>query len=148
VKENLYEQDFALWIVQQADALRRRDSAALDWDNLLDEIETLGQQEKRELCNHLTLLCQTLLKWSYQREFRCAHWRSTLLGHRQDIDQIFKFSPSLRDYAGAILPKAFADACQYTEFETGLLSCFQVAVCPWTIEQVLDHDFLPDGAAD
>ena len=90
----------------------RQDSTALDWVNLLDEIEGLGKKEKRELRNHLTLLCQTLLKWSYQREFRCAHWRGTLIMHRQDIDQLFEFSPSLRGYAGDILPRAFRDACK------------------------------------
>ena len=89
-----------------------------------------------------------MLLWVYQSERRCTHWEMTLLEHRQAIDLLFDFSPSLRQYAGEILPKAFRDACTYTEFETGLLSCFEVAVCPWTIEQILDLDFLPEWRRD
>ena len=37
-----YESDLYAWTKEQADALRRRASNALDWDNLAEEIEILG----------------------------------------------------------------------------------------------------------
>jgi hypothetical protein len=140
---DLYERDFALWIKEQSEALRLRDPAALDWVNLLDEIDGLAQEEKVRLRKHLTMLCRTMLLWVYVSEHRCLHWKVTLLHHRQELDHLFEASPSRREYAAELLPRAFNDACEFTDFETGLLSCFEIAVCPWTIEQILDHDFLP-----
>ncbi len=35
----LHELDYAEWSRQQAAALRQRDPAGLDWDNLADEVE-------------------------------------------------------------------------------------------------------------
>jgi Domain of unknown function DUF29 len=40
----LYESDFALWLEEQARALKERHAAALGWDNLAEEIEGLGQK--------------------------------------------------------------------------------------------------------
>ena len=37
-----YESDLYEWTKEQADVLRRRASNALDWDNLAEEIESLG----------------------------------------------------------------------------------------------------------
>ena len=37
-----YESDLYEWTKEQADALRRRASNALDWDNLAEEIESLA----------------------------------------------------------------------------------------------------------
>ena len=44
-----YETDFYDWTKAQADTLRRRAANELDWDNLAEEIETLGRSERREI---------------------------------------------------------------------------------------------------
>ena len=46
---NLYETDFALWLEKQVIALKNRDVNSLDWDNLIEEIESLGNRDKREI---------------------------------------------------------------------------------------------------
>ena len=45
--DGLYERDFVLWSEAQADLLRRlaageRVNAAVDWPNLIEEVEDLG----------------------------------------------------------------------------------------------------------
>ncbi len=42
----LYDQDFVRWTEEQAAALRRAKSSnqALDWENLAEEIESLGNR--------------------------------------------------------------------------------------------------------
>jgi hypothetical protein len=40
-KQQLYETDFALWLGQQAKALKECRVAALDWDILAEELEGL-----------------------------------------------------------------------------------------------------------
>ena len=58
-----YESDLYEWTKEQADALRRRASNALDWDNLAEEIESLGAGERREIRSRLKTLLVHLLKW-------------------------------------------------------------------------------------
>ena len=54
--EDLYEQDFYAWALEQADVLRRREAGAnaLDYDNLAEEVEGLGIAELRA--------CESLLR--------------------------------------------------------------------------------------
>jgi Domain of unknown function DUF29 len=47
--EQLYEKDFALWLEEQALALKERRAAELDWDNLAAEIEGLVRSDRRAL---------------------------------------------------------------------------------------------------
>ena len=65
----LYRDDFVAWTRQQADGLRRaRDAGsnlALDWANLIEEIESLGASERRELRSHLARIVEHLAKLRY-----------------------------------------------------------------------------------
>jgi hypothetical protein len=61
----LYAEDFYLWTQQQAALLRAGQWQQLDYDNLAEEIESVGRSEKRELGNGLEVLLTYLLKWQY-----------------------------------------------------------------------------------
>jgi len=47
----LYETDFYGWIQQQAGVLRAGSFAALDLDNLIEEVESMGRSEQRDTCS-------------------------------------------------------------------------------------------------
>ncbi|MBV9390199.1 MAG: DUF29 domain-containing protein [Chroococcidiopsidaceae cyanobacterium CP_BM_ER_R8_30] len=67
----LYEQDFYLWLQQIAQLLKVRNFEEVDWDNLIEEIESMGRSEKRELKSRLIVLIEHLLKlmyWEAERE--------------------------------------------------------------------------------
>ncbi|PSN10566.1 DUF29 domain-containing protein, partial [filamentous cyanobacterium CCP5] len=49
----LYEQDFYAWTQHQAELLRAGQLGELDLENLIEEIESLGRQERQELRNRL-----------------------------------------------------------------------------------------------
>jgi hypothetical protein len=53
--EPLYDADILLWSEQQAEFLRRRAANALDWDNLVEEIEAVGRNELHAVMSHLRL---------------------------------------------------------------------------------------------
>jgi hypothetical protein len=40
--ENLYEADFHRWSEEQARAIRERRAGEVDWENVAEEIESLG----------------------------------------------------------------------------------------------------------
>jgi hypothetical protein len=89
------------------------------------------------------LVCQHLLKWVYQPEYRSRSWEAALYVQRRDLLTLFEDSPSLRAFAEQVLPSAFANGREAAERETGLLKTGD-GVCPWTLDQVLSFDFLPD----
>ncbi|NET73475.1 MAG: DUF29 domain-containing protein, partial [Sphaerospermopsis sp. SIO1G2] len=55
-KTNLYEQDFYLWIETTAQQLKAGDFKEVDLENLIEEIESMGRSEKRELKSRLIIL--------------------------------------------------------------------------------------------
>jgi len=43
---DLYDLDFVQWSSSQADALRRRAGNEIDWENVAEEIESLGRSDR------------------------------------------------------------------------------------------------------
>ena len=66
----LYEADFHRWSQEQGRALRAKRVSEVDWDNLAEEIETLGRSERGEIANRLSVLLIHLLKWQFQSSGR------------------------------------------------------------------------------
>lgn len=94
----LYEQDLVLWSEQQAEALREAAGSGIDlpidWENVAEEIASLGRAEKRELVNRLTVLLTHLLKWQAQPGRRSTSWRLTIIEQRRNPEP----SSSLSDW--------------------------------------------------
>ena len=53
---DLYDTDFRAWAETQTGLLRDRFAAALDWDNLADEIEALARNDRREIKSRFEVL--------------------------------------------------------------------------------------------
>ncbi len=94
----LYKQDFYAWTQRQAELLRAGQLGELDIENLIEEIESLGRQERQELRNRLGVLLGHLLKWHYQPEARSKSWVYTIREQRQEIQRHLKENPSLKPY--------------------------------------------------
>ncbi|MBW4534916.1 MAG: DUF29 domain-containing protein [Pleurocapsa minor HA4230-MV1] len=59
----LYKQDFNLWLKEIAIAIKNRDVSNMDWDNLLEEIEDIGASQKRALRSYLNRLIEHIFQW-------------------------------------------------------------------------------------
>ena len=140
---DLYEQDVAAWAEQQARALRRRAANEIDWDNVAEEIEGVAASQKREVRSRLRVICEHLLKWRHASRRRPQGWRNTLDEQRHQLEELFEDSPSLRGFAERALPAAFANGRRDAERRVGM-PALPDDVCPWSLEQVLSIDFLPD----
>ena len=142
----LYEQDFYAWTQHQAALLRAQKSHDLDYDNLAEEVESLGARDHRELRRRLQRLVTHLLKWQYQPSGRqTGHsWLSTIRTQRDEIAALLEQSPSLRRTIPEALRVRYRRAREDASDQTGLpLATFPEA-CPWTVGQVLDEDFFPE----
>lgn len=142
-----YEADYARWCAEQGALLREGRLDALDRDNLAEEIESLGRSDRREIENRLKTLLAHLLKWRFQPSGRGGSWRGTIRDQRVQIAKVIKESPSLRSHPAKALAEEYANAVPEAVDETGLAEDAFPATCPFTIEQILDPDFLPNGDA-
>jgi hypothetical protein len=139
-----YEEDFFAWTEEQARILRARGTRGLDWDNLAEEIESMGRRDRRELESRLRLILHHLLKWQVQPGLRGPSWQRTLREQRRQAEKLLRESPSLRPQIPALINEAYPDARADALDDTGLRSATFPAVCPLTSEQILDPHYLPE----
>src|SRR3982750_3295215 len=95
---DLYESDFYAWTQEQARLLRERRWNDLDLENLVDEVESVGRSDKRQIESRLEILIAHLLKWKYQPGGRGNSWSSTIFEQRNRIAGLVEDSPSLREF--------------------------------------------------
>lgn len=138
---NLYETDFYAWTVEQSKLLKVGDFQHLDISNLVEEIGSLGKQERRELENRLGILMGHLLKWDHQPDRRGKSWKATIREQRRAVQKLISQNPSLKPY----LPEAIADAYESGKDlvvkETPLDYTDLPETCPYTPEQLFDPNF-------
>jgi len=140
--DNLYEQDFYLWIETISKQLKAGKFAEIDLANLIEEIESMGKSEKRELKSRLIVLLMHLLKWQYQSEKRNESWRSTITEQRICIELLLEDSPSLQPLFIEIFADCYEKARLKASEETGIKLNFFPKESPFTLAETLQDYFL------
>lgn len=141
--KTLYEKDFYAWTQKQSALISQGQWADLDVSNLIEEIESLGRQQRSELRNRLSVLLAHLLKGEYQPEKRSRSWRNTIRIQRLDIADLMADSPSLQPYLPEAISRAYAKAAIAAADETGLTESTFPAEANYTAPQILDNSFFP-----
>jgi len=144
-QEKLYEQDFYLWILSTANHIRQGKFDAVDWENVLEELESLGRSDKRELRNRLIVLLEHLLKlayWKSEKEANARGWLLTVTEQRRQIKVILKDSPSLKPFSQEIFAESYQDALKNVAIASGL-DLFP-SESPFTQEDTLNPDWIPE----
>ncbi len=141
----LYDQDYCLWLENTVEQLKQKKLNRIDWENLIEEIESLGKSQKNALQSNLRILLMHLLKWQYQRDRRSNSWSYTITEHNIRINKAFQESPSLKRYFIEIFDDCYQDARKLAAKETGLdIDIFPVD-CPFSQQDVLDSDRITDN---
>lgn len=78
---SLYETDFYAWTHAEAALLRNHQWKQLDLQNLIEEIESLGRQQRQELRSRLSVLIGYLLKWEYHPQRRSRRWLAKIISN-------------------------------------------------------------------
>jgi len=139
-----YEDDFYQWSFEQAELLRQKRFAEADLPNLIEEIESRGNEQLHALESSYRLLISHLLKWAYQPQLRTSSWSITIIRERSHIFQREKRNPSLKGRAKAIVEDIYPAARREAVAETGLPRSAFPAECPWALEELRNADFMPD----
>jgi len=144
VQPNLHDQDFYAWTQAQAALLKAGCWLEVDWANLVEEVESMGASERRELYNRLRVLLMHLLKWQYQAGARSSGWKGTINEQRAQLELLLADSPSLRRQLDDAMTYTYPKAREMASDETGLpLAVFPVE-CLYQREQVLGR-FWPEA---
>lgn len=141
----LYEQDYYCWLEETAKLLRNGKLAELDVLNLAEEIEDMGRSEKRAVESNLEVVLMHLLNYKYQPEQRSNSWRFTILEHRDRLEKFFRDSPSLKLYFSSIFEDRYSRARKKAAVETGLSLDTFPSASPFSPEQTLNSNFLPEA---
>jgi hypothetical protein len=87
--DDLYDQDFYLWTRAQAEALRAHGRGAnmLDYENLAEEIESLGSSERGKCASLILRILQHLFELHDSRNDQVKpHWCGEVRTFRADLD--------------------------------------------------------------
>ena len=139
-----YETDFAAWIADQARRLRGLKPTGLDWENLAEEVDSLGRSDKRAIGGALKVVLEHLLKWQFQPDKRSSSWSDSIEEHRDRISRILEDSPSLATLPQEILKREYQRARRKALRDTRLSPKTVPVICPFDARQALDPDFWPD----
>jgi len=139
-----YHSDFYSWTQEQAALLKAGRLQELDIENLIEEIETMGRSEKRELESRLTILLVHLLKWQYQSIRRGRSWELTIDEQRLQFSKVLNDNPGLKPLLDQIIKDAYSLAIIRSSKETALEKNVFPQDCPWDLAQILDESFYPN----
>ena len=142
-----YDLDLHAWASEQADALRRRSANEIDWENVAEEIESLGKQQEAELFNRLVVLLSHLLKWSFQPERRGVSWTATIKEQRRRVSRHLRENPSLKPVREDIFLEAYETSRLRASRETELPDDRFPEAPRFTLAEALADDFWPDAVS-
>jgi hypothetical protein len=152
----LYDKDFVAWTEQQAEALRAaahgNSNQALDWENLAEEIESLGRSDRRELHSQIYRIVRHLLKLQFSPAIGpWSGWRESIRDGRVQADLVLADSPSLKpqlerfvaEETARAIDRAIADLREYDEIDPAAERGLRAT--RYTVDQVLGDWFPPDS---
>ena len=142
-----YEQDFVQWTREQADALRSAARAGVnlpvDWENVAEEIESLGRSDRHEIENRIGTIIEHLLKLqSSPATMPRPGWRATIVRQRATVMDRLADSPSLRPQVAEIVVHQTRSARRVVALELEEFGERLAELPDYTEEQVLG-DWLP-----
>lgn len=154
----LYDEDFVAWSKQQAAALRAAASAGsnleLDWQNLAEEVESLGASERRALHSQIQRVIRHLLKLEFSPAIDPRRgWFETVGGARDEIELVLEMNPSLSNELDGVIQAELArgaraairDLQKYGEIDAAGIA--RIRGARYTTDQILGEWFPPDPRA-
>jgi hypothetical protein len=143
-KPSLYDSDFVAWLEEQAAHLRAGRLAALDIENVAEELECLARNDRHELANRLETLILHLLKWDHQPDQRSNRWRSIVAEQRSRIRRVLRDSPSLQQSLEDMARRVYPDAIELAAIEIQPSETAFPTTLPYTLEQLFARELPAD----
>jgi hypothetical protein len=141
---DLYDTDVVEWSERQADLLRRvaageRINDQVDWGNVIEEIESVGNEERKAVASALMRGMQHklyVLCWPQAQSVQ--HWRAEIRIHLADA--FADFRASMREGIERAMPSIYRRACLLVArhmVDAGPALTPLPDACPWTLDELL-----------
>ncbi len=141
---SLYNDDYQLWLEETIEKLRSGDFTDVDWEHLLDELESMAKRNKRTVKSLLTRLWEHLLKlssWESEREYNANKWKAEITTFRQQLRDELLDSLSLKSYLSEVFPDTYLDATKTMSRLMDQPITFFPDNPPASLEKVLQEDW-------
>ncbi len=145
--QTLYDQDYYLWLKTTINQLRTGQFSAVDLENLLEELETMGRSEKRAIKSLLLKLLEHLLKlkcWDNERERNQGNWKREIRAFRTQIKDELTDSPSLKPYILDIFDQCYQESTKLVSDSSQLPIDTFPLIPIGSLEQILDENWFPE----
>ena len=137
--KELYQIDEVQWLESTIEILKLKHFDKLDLDNLIEELEDLGNERRNaveslleKIIRHI-LMCQY---WQSEARINGNHWRAEIIGFRSQLDR--RLTTNLRHHLMKQLPKIYQAALRYVRQKTGFVVDFPNE-CSYKLEELLDE---------
>jgi hypothetical protein len=154
--DTLYEEDFMLWAERQGDELRRAaregSNLPIDWENLAEEIETLGRSQRRELKSLVHNIISHLVKLAFSPATpNWFGWQTEISVFRRQLEGLLELSPSLRPSLAETVARetpravriAASELRKFREMEAA--AAVEGTTFSFTPDEVLDEEWYLPG---
>lgn len=148
--KELYETDFALWALINADLLSQRKFDLLDLENLVEEVRDIAMKAYEKGIGHLTSIFEHFYKLDHLMDFaenreKIRDWIRQIEIARNNIEAEFSEYPSLKEKLPGFVRHAWIDAWAnlriWLEREGHDSEKIDIPKeCPYTIEQAFDRN--------
>lgn len=149
----LYAEDFVRWTEEQSAALREAAGQGinlpLDWENLAEEVESLGRCQRHAVRSRIAVILEHLLKLEHSPATDPQpDWMETIDRERDNIELLLRDSPSLRGEVAPVIAEETRRAIRRATRSTlrhGEEIPAKLGAASYNEEQVLG-DWFPAGA--
>ena len=105
---DLYREDPWTWARAQAAAMKRRDIKAIDWDNVIEEIEDVAGRDEAAWVSACKNVISHLLKIEHSGAAGTVdHWRKEILTWRLEMHAKLYGSPGMKGSLSELLDRAW-----------------------------------------
>ena len=154
--EDLYDEDFYAWAMDQADALRRladlRPNTGIDVAHLVEAVEDLARAERNAVRSQLRRLLEHCLKLEHSPAVDPrAGWKASIDDARHEIAD--RLTPTLRSHVEHDLPALYVQARRVAAKALAAASERAAADAlppanPYHLADLLTDDWYPTGTHD
>jgi hypothetical protein len=142
--KSLYEQDEHLWLTETIKLLKENRLEQLDIENLIEELEDLSKRDKnrvesffRQIIIHLLLLQY----WTTEYEYNYRHWQGEVATVRIQLNRAL--TTNLKQHLLNNVEDIYKESVFIVNQKTGLSLEIFPSICPYSLEQLLDTNWLP-----
>ncbi len=141
---SLYDIDDYQWLEETIELLKLGRLDELDIEHLIEELEALARKDRakvKSLLRQIIIHILLLQYWSQEYDRNSNHWRSELRNFRDQLVDLL--TTNLQNHLNDNLDISYQKAVKFVLDKTGDRVQDLPDRCPYTLEELLDSDWLP-----